>query len=36
VTAVHGTPLYAFLEHVKDCKSAEEVKTRCAALMAGR
>ena len=32
----HATPLYAFVEHVKDCKSAEEVKTRCAALIAGR
>ena len=30
-----ATPLGAFVEYVKDCKSVGEVKTRCATLMAG-
>jgi hypothetical protein len=32
----HATPLYAFVEYVKDCASADEVKAKCTALMAGR
>lgn len=31
----HATPLYAFVEVVKNCPSADAVKARCAALMAG-
>jgi len=30
-----ATPLGAFVEHVKDCKSVDEVKTKCAALISG-
>jgi hypothetical protein len=33
--SVQTTPLGAFVEHVKDCKSVEELKARCAALLAG-
>ena len=28
-----ATPLGAFVEHVKDCRSVEDVKAKCAALM---
>ncbi|HEY7654663.1 MAG TPA: hypothetical protein VIG07_17745 [Methylomirabilota bacterium] len=28
-----ATPLMAFVEHVKECRSLAEVKSRCAALM---
>ncbi len=31
-----ATPLGAFVTYVKDCKSVEELKARCAALLAGR
>ena len=31
-----ATPLGAFVDHVKDCASVEEVKAKCAALMSGR
>jgi hypothetical protein len=30
-----ATPLGAFVNYVKDCKSVEEVKARCTALLAG-
>jgi hypothetical protein len=30
-----ATPLGAFVNYVKDCKSAEDVKAKCAALIAG-
>ena len=30
-----ATPLGAFAEYVKDCKSANDVKTKCEALLAG-
>jgi hypothetical protein len=30
-----ATPLGAFVNHVKDCKSVEEVRAKCATLMAG-
>jgi hypothetical protein len=33
--SVQATPLGAFVEHVKECKSVEEIKTRCTALLAG-
>ena len=33
--SVQATPLGAFVEHIKDCRSVDEVKTRCGALMAG-
>jgi hypothetical protein len=33
--SVQATPLGAFVEHVKDCKSVEEIKARCTALLAG-
>jgi hypothetical protein len=33
--SVLATPLGAFVEHIKDCKSVDELKTRCAALTAG-
>lgn len=29
------TPLAAFVNHVKECRSVDEIKTRCAELMAG-
>jgi hypothetical protein len=32
----HATPLYAFVEHVKDAPSADAVKTKCGDLLAGR
>jgi hypothetical protein len=32
---VQATPLGALVEHIKDCRSVDEVKTRCGALMAG-
>lgn len=32
----HATPLYAFVDYVKDCASADEVRTKCAGLLAGR
>lgn len=34
--SAHATPLGAFVEYVKDCKSVEDIKAKCAALMAGR
>ena len=30
--SVLATPLGAFVEYIKDCKSVDELKTRCAAL----
>ena len=33
--SVRATPLGAFVEHLKDCKSVEEIKARCTALLAG-
>jgi hypothetical protein len=33
--SVEATPLGAFVEYVKDCGSAAEVKTKCAALRPG-
>ena len=30
--SAHATPLGAFVDYAKDCKSSAEVKTRCAAL----
>ena len=33
--SVAATPLGAFVEHVKDCKSVEAVKTKCTALVSG-
>lgn len=33
--SARATPLGAFVEVLKDCKSIEEVKTRCAAVMSG-
>jgi hypothetical protein len=30
-----ATPLGAFVEYVKDCKSVDDVRAKCAALMAG-
>ena len=33
--SVLATPLGAFVEHIKDCKSVDEITTRCAALTAG-
>lgn len=30
-----ATPLGAFVEYVKDCKSVDDVKAKCAALMSG-
>ncbi len=33
--SVDATPLGAFVNYVKDCKSLEDVKSRCAALQAG-
>jgi hypothetical protein len=30
-----ATPLGAFVNYLKDCKSADEVKSKCAALLAG-
>jgi len=33
--SARATPLGAFVEYVKDCKSADEVKSKCAALLAG-
>jgi hypothetical protein len=33
--SARATPLGAFVEHVKDCKSVEEVKSKCSALMSG-
>ena len=32
--SVEATPLGAFVDYLKTCESVEEVKTRCAALMA--
>lgn len=34
--SVAGTPLGAFVEYVKDCRSVAVVKTKCMALMADR
>jgi len=34
-SSVQATPLGAFVDYVKDCKSVEEIKTRGTALMAG-
>jgi prolyl-tRNA synthetase len=34
--SVQATPLGAFVNHVKGCRSAAEVKTRCASLLAGQ
>ena len=34
--SVWATPLGAFVEYVKNCKSAEEVTARCEGLLAGR
>ena len=34
-TDAHATPLYAFVELVKDCASAAAVKAKCAATLAG-
>ena len=31
-----ATPLGAFAEYVKDCKTADDVKSKCEALLAGR
>lgn len=33
--SVLATPLGAFVEHIKDCASVDEVKARCARLMTG-
>jgi hypothetical protein len=33
--SARATALGAFVDYVKDCKSVEEVKTKCAALMSG-
>ena len=33
--SILATPLGAFVEHLKDCTSLEELKTRCAALTGG-
>ena len=33
--SVQATPLGAFVERVKDCKSVEDLKARCTALLAG-
>ena len=33
-TDAHATPLYAFVEAVKDCPSADVVKAKCAAIVA--
>jgi hypothetical protein len=33
--SARATPLGAFVEYVKDCKSVEELKTKCAALLSG-
>ena len=30
-----ATPLGAFVEYIKDCKSVDEIRTRCAGLMSG-
>jgi hypothetical protein len=35
VDSVRATPLGAFAEYVKDCKSADDVKSKCEALLAG-
>jgi hypothetical protein len=32
----HATPLYAFVEVVRNCGSADEVKARCGALVGSR
>jgi len=31
--SVRGTPLGAFVEYIKDCRSVADVKTKCAALL---
>jgi hypothetical protein len=31
--SVEATPLGAFVQHVKDCRSVADVKTRCATLL---
>ncbi len=33
--SVEGTPLGAFVEYIKDCRSVAEVKTKCTALLSG-
>ena len=33
--SARATPLGAFAEYVKDCKSADDAKTKCETLMAG-
>jgi hypothetical protein len=33
--SARATPLGAFADHVKDCKSADDAKAKCEALMAG-
>jgi hypothetical protein len=33
--SAQATPLGAFVDHVKDCKSVDDVKARAAALLAG-
>ena len=33
--SARATPLGAFVEHVRECKSVDEVKAKCAALMSG-
>jgi hypothetical protein len=33
--SARATPLGAFVEVLKDCKSIEEVKTKCAAVLSG-
>ena len=33
--SARATPLGAFVEHVKDCKSVEEVKEKCSGLISG-
>ena len=30
--SAHATPLYAFVDHVKDCRDLAHVKTKCAAI----
>jgi hypothetical protein len=34
--SARATPLGAFVEYVKDCKSVDEVTARCVSLLAGR
>ena len=33
--SLEATPLYAFVEFIRECKSAEDVKARCVPLLAG-